>query len=366
MNVRADHLLEFTRSILLAWGMPPPDAETTAKLLVETDLRAIDSHGVSMLPMYEGMLRRGTLNMTPARTIVKDTPVIALIDADRGLGHPVAREAMLTACDKARTSGLGAVGVRNSHHFGATGLYAEMAAQRGLLGFVTSSTSGAGVLPANGANPLMGTNPIAFAAPARRNAPFLLDMSTSTVAVNKVKVYALNDRELPAGWVVDGAGRMVQDPSRALAIFSDRKSGGLTPLGGDTVTGGHKGYGLSVMVQILSSALTGGSFSPVRNRESGTEVPHNIGHFFLAIDPAAFRAEGEFEDDVDQVLDILKGSEPSTAGRPVQVAGDPERAARREREASGIPMPETLLAQLRAIAANAGVPFSLAPGEAQE
>jgi LDH2 family malate/lactate/ureidoglycolate dehydrogenase len=184
-------------------------------------------------------------------------------------------------------------------------------------------------------------------------------MSTSTVAVNKVKVYALNDRELPAGWVVDGQGRSVQDSALALALCHAQHDGGLTPLGGDSVTGGHKGYGLSVMVQILASALTGGSFSPVRNRQANGPVPHNIGHFFLAINPGAFRDEGELEHDVAQVIDVLKGSRPVHADWPVQVAGDPERAARRERELSGIPMPETLLAQLRAIADNASVPYTL-------
>lgn len=362
MNVSADRLLDLADSILRAWGMPPDDARVTAQLLVETDLRAIDSHGVSMLPMYEGLWQRGTLNMRPARRVLKDSAVIALIDADRGLGHPVAREAMAMACDKALAFGLAAVGVRNSHHFGATGLYPEMAAERGLLGLVTSSTSGAGVLPTHGAQPLMGTNPIAFAAPARRNAPFLLDMSTSTVAINKVKVYALNDRALPDGWFVDGAGQGVHDPGQAMDLFNRRQRGGVTPLGGGTETGGHKGYGLAAMVQILSSALTGGSFSPLRHREQGAEPPHNIGHFFLAIDPRAFRAEGAFEDDVDLLVDTLRASEPTRAGRPVQVAGDPERAARRERAASGIPLPDTLLAQLRAIAARAGVPFALAPG----
>jgi LDH2 family malate/lactate/ureidoglycolate dehydrogenase len=312
-----------------------------------------------MLPMYEKMVHQGTLNMKPQRTMVRESPVMALIDADRGLGHPIAREAMLLACEKARQSGIAAVGVRNSHHFGATGLYAEMASEKGLLGFVTSSTSITGVIPTHGATPLLGTNPIAFAAPAHRNKPFVLDMSTSTVAVNKVKVYALNDLTLPAGWVVDGQGRTVQDAAQALHICHDQKSGGLMPLGGNTETGGHKGYGLGVMVQILSSALTGGSFSPLRNRQGDGKVPHNIGHFFLVIDPAAFREPGDFEAEVDDVLDVLKASASSDPDRPVQVAGDPERAARAVRIAHGIPMPETLLAQLRTIANNAGVAYTL-------
>lgn len=357
MNVQAEPLRELTRSILTAWGMGADDAAVTAELLVETDLRAIDSHGVSMLPMYEGLLHQGTLNMRPVRTMVRDTPVVALIDNDCGLGHPVARDAMRLACEKARASGIGAVGVRNSHHFGATGLYAEIAALQGMVGFVTSSTSVAGVIPTHGAKPLLGTNPIAFAAPAGRHQPFVLDMSTSTVAVNKVKVYALNGMPLPAGWVVDGKGNPVVDPAQALALCHAQDDGGLMPLGGPTQSGGHKGYGLAVMVQILASSLTGGSFSPLRKRQG--KVPHNIGHFFLAIDPAAFRDEGDFEHDVEELMDVLKSSEPAQPTKPVQAAGDPERASRAERLLSGIPMPPALLAQLRSIAGNARVPYTL-------
>lgn len=363
MNVHAEPLREFTRSVLLAWGMPLPDAHITTELLVETDLRAIDSHGVSMLPMYEQMLHQGILCMTPARTLVRDTPSVALIDADRSLGHPVAREAMLLACDKARVCGIAAVGVRNSHHFGATGLYAEMAADQGLIGFVTSSTSVAGVLPAGGAAPLLGTNPLAFGAPGGRQGPFLLDMSTSTVAVNKIKVYAFKNMDIPHGWVFDESGQPVYDSRKALAICLAQKKGGLTPLGVSADTGGHKGYGLAGMVQILSSALTGGSFSPSRNKQSDGPVPHNIGHFFMAIDPKAFREPGEFEHDVEEMIDVLTGSPPASSDTPVQIPGDPERAARKERLQSGVPMPQDLLKKLRAIAANAGVPYVLEASE---
>jgi LDH2 family malate/lactate/ureidoglycolate dehydrogenase len=361
MNVDADQLLTLTQSILMAWGMPLAAALTTAELLVETDLRAIDSHGVSMLPMYEGMRERGTLNMNPVPKTLVDTPVMALIDADRGLGHPIAVDAMRLACEKARKSGLAAVGVRNSHHFGAAGLYSEIAAQQGLIGFVTSSTSVAGVIPTNGANPLLGTNPISFAAPAATHSPFVLDMSTSTVAVNKVKVYALNGRDIPAGWVVDGQGNTVTEATRALEVCHSQDDGGVMPLGGHSESGGHKGYGLAVMVQILASSLTGASFSPVRNREAPGPVPHNIGHLFIVIDPGVFRDVGDFEQDVDQVIDVLKASKPADPSRPVLVAGDPERTARAERKVHGIPMPDTLLDQLRAIAAKAGVTYTLTP-----
>jgi LDH2 family malate/lactate/ureidoglycolate dehydrogenase len=207
----------------------------------------------------------------------------------------------------------------------------------------------------------MGTNPLAFAAPARRNAPFQLDMATTTVAAGKVKVHKLNHKPLPPGWVVDGDGKAVTDPEEAYRYVSERPEGGITPLGGSRDVGGHKGYGLAVMVHILGGILAGASFSPIRNKTQKPSDPHNIGHFFLAIDPRAFRGAGEFENDLDQVIDVLHAAKPADANQPVLVAGDPEMATRAERLANGVPIPDDLMAQLRTVAKNAGVPFVLAP-----
>jgi LDH2 family malate/lactate/ureidoglycolate dehydrogenase len=207
----------------------------------------------------------------------------------------------------------------------------------------------------------MGTNPLAFAAPARRNQPFQLDMATTTVAAGKVKVYKLNHKPLPAGWVVDADGRTVTEPEKAFGYVFDRPDGGITPLGGTRDAGSHKGYGLAVMVHILGGALSGASFSPIRNQTQRPSDPHNIGHFFLAIDPRAFRAEGEFEEDLDQVIDMLHKARPADPGQPVLVAGDPEMATREERLRDGVPVPDDLMEQLRAVAAAASVAFVLAP-----
>jgi LDH2 family malate/lactate/ureidoglycolate dehydrogenase len=255
------------------------------------------------------------------------------------------------------------VSVVNSHHFGAAGCYSRIAADRGVIGMVTASTRGVTMVPTFGAEPVMGTNPLAFAAPARRNAPFELDMATTTVAAGKVKVHKLNHRALPAGWVVDDKNQAVTDPEQAFGYVFDRPEGGITPLGGAREVGGHKGYGLAVMVHILGGALAGASFSPIRNRTQKPSDPHNIGHFFLAIDPRAFRDEGAFEDDLDQVIDTLHGARRADPAQPVLVAGDPEAATRAERLRDGVPVPDDLLTQLRAVAAAASVPFVLEPGD---
>jgi len=205
----------------------------------------------------------------------------------------------------------------------------------------------------------MGTNPIAFAAPARRHPSFLLDMATTTVAAGKVKVHKLNHKPLPPGWVVDGDGRTVTDPEEAFRYVFERPDGGITPLGGTREAGSHKGYGLAVLVHILGGTLPGASFSPIRNRTQRPSDPHNIGHFFLAIDPRAFRDEGAFEEDLDQVIDVLHNAKPADPAQPVLVAGDPELTTRTERLENGVPVPDDLMVQLRAVVARAGVPFGL-------
>jgi len=337
--------------------MSDEHAATTADLMVETDLRGVDSHGISMLPTYHREFTNGRLNMRPVFKTERDGPAMALIDADASLGHPVSAYAMNLAVEKCRASGVAVVSVVNSHHFGAAGCYSKMAADRGVIGMVTSSTRGVTMVPTFAAEPVMGTNPIAFAAPARRNPPFQLDMATTTVAAGKVKVYKLNHTPLPKGWVVDGAGESVTDETEGFAHVFERPDGGITPVGGSRERGGHKGYGLAVMVHILGGTLSGASFSPIRNRTQRPSDPHNIGHFFMAIDPRAFRAAGEFEDDLDQVIDILHGAKRADPDQPVLVAGDPEMATRAERLAQGVPVPDDLMAQLEEVAKSTGVPF---------
>jgi LDH2 family malate/lactate/ureidoglycolate dehydrogenase len=359
MRVAAGKIEAQLVSVFEAWGMSSEHAAVTAQMMVETDLRGVDSHGISMLPTYDKEFRAGRLNMRPQWKVVRDRPSMARIDADRSLGHPVSAHAMGLAVDKCRATGVGVVAVFNSHHFGAAGCYAKIAADRGVIGMVTSATRGVTLVPTFAAEPIMGTNPLAFAAPARRNAPFQLDMATTTVAAGKVKVYKLNHKPVPSGWVVDGDGRAVTDETEAFRHVFERPEGGITPLGGSRELGGHKGYGLAVMVHILGGTLAGASFSPLRNRTQRDSDPHNIGHFFMAIDPGAFREEGEFESDLDDVIDVLHGAKRADPAQPVLVAGDPERLTRAERLEQGVPVPDDLMAQLRAVAAAAKVPFVL-------
>src|SRR3990167_387362 len=214
-RVPAARIREQLVSVLGAWGMSAAHTATTAEMMLETDLRGVDSHGISMLPTYDREFRSGRLNMRPVFKTVREGPAVALIDADASLGHPVSVHAMNLAVDKCRETGVAVVSVFNSHHFGAAGCYSRIAADRGVIRMVTASPRGVPLVRTFAAAPVMGTNPLAFAAPAGRNAPFELDMATTTVAAGKVKVYKLNHRPLPPGWVVDGSGQPVTDAEEA-------------------------------------------------------------------------------------------------------------------------------------------------------
>lgn len=358
-RVPADLVRAQTRAVLEAWGMSPEHAAVTSELMTETDLRGVDSHGVSMLPSYEKQIATGQVRPRSAFRTVRESAATALIDAGSGFGHAVSAHAMNLAVDKCRALGVGVVSVVNSSHFGAAGVYSAIAAERGCIGMVTSATRGVLMVPTFGADAVMGTNPLAFAAPGGRNPAFELDMATTTVAMNRVRVHRLRGEPLPPGWVVDGRGRAVTDPDEAMALVDEESEGGLTPLGIDRELGGHKGYSLAVMVHILGGVLGGASFSPVRNRTQKPGDPNDLGHFFLAIDPTAFREEGAFQDDLDEVIDVLHGSTPANPAQPVLVAGDPERAIRQERLRDGIPLPDRLVELLRGISERAGAPYLL-------
>ena len=362
MRVPPETIHRQISEVLSAWGMPAGVVRTAADVMTDTDLAGIDSHGISMLMLYEEALGLEQLNPTPTPRIVRESPVTALVDGDAGLGHVAAVFGMELAIAKATASGVGIVCVRNSTHFGAAGYYAAMAPRQGLLGMVTCTTRGNPVLPTRSAIPVLGTNPIAFAAPTRRNTPFLLDMSTSTVAQNKVKVYEFERRPLPSGWVLDESGNPVTDSVRAMDLVTVTYTGGITALGGTAEMSSHKGYGLSVMVQILSATLAGASFTPIRKRTQGRGDPDDIGHFLMALDPTAFREEGEFERDLDDVIDVLHAATPIDAGEPVLVAGEPEAFSRAERSRDGIPVPDSLDDRIRAICHRAGAQFILGTG----
>ena len=332
------------KAILLSWGMPEENAETTADILSWADLHGVDSHGMSMIPGYDGLRRRGRAKMDARPKIVRETPVSAVVDGGGGLGHVPAHFAMNVAIDKAKQIGMAIATVNNSAHFGATGYYTLMAAKAGLIGMACTSASGIQVAPTFGKQARLGTDPWYFAAPSADGVPFLLDMATTTVAAGRIRNKANEGLPTPDGWVLDSEGRPSNDP-----LVAREKGGFLTSLGGSPENSSYKGYGLAAMVNILGSCLSGASLitDPMH-----TKKPQgmDIGHFFMAIDPGLFRDHDDFQKDVAQFCGDLRATTPIDPSRPVMVAGDPQWKYAEVRMRDGIPVGAGLLQQVRQIA----------------
>ncbi len=341
------------RAILAGWGMPDDNAEITADVLAWADLHGIDSHGISMIPGYDDLRRRGRIRVDARPKIVSETPVSAVIDGGGGLGHVPSHFAMATAIAKAKAVGMAATVVRASAHFGAAGYYTLMAANAGLVGMASTSASGVQVAPTLGKQARLGTDPWSFAAPSADGVPFLLDMATTTVAAGRIRNKANEGLPTPDGWVLDAQGKSSNDP-----LVAKEKGGFLTSLGGSPENSSYKGYGLAVMVNILSSCLSGATLitDPQHTKKP---VGQDIGHFFLALDPAIFRGAGAFEQDVATFLSVLRATRPVDPARPVMVAGDPQWETAKARMRDGIPVGAGLLAQVRRVADEAGVAWML-------
>ena len=340
-------------AVLSAWGFAPDAVDASADALAWADSRGIASHGIAMLPIYEGWLRAGRFDVAAAPVVVRESTVTATIDGGAGLGFPAARQGMRLAIDKARRSGLAAVAVRRSNHFGAAGHWASMASEAGLLGIATTSTVSPAIVPTGGTQARFGTNPIAFAAPGARDA-FLLDMATSTVALGKLMVASLRGEEIPAGWALGPDGAPTTD---AALGYRSRLA---TPRGALPELSSHKGSGLAAMVEILSALLPGATPSM---DDPGPGARGDVGHFFLVLDPAAFRDAGGFGEALDAMLGRLRATPPIDPMCPVMAAGDPERTALARHREDGIALPSALLGALRELASRAGCAWLLDTGD---
>lgn len=350
-RIPAETIRRQLEAVFQAWGMPEDHIATTVEVMVATDLSGVDSHGLGMLPAYAVRRGRGVINDRPDIRVVREKPAVALIDADRSLGHSPSVKAMKLAVEKARETGVAVVGVRNSNHFGAAGYYSRMAAEMGAVGMAMTNAPGPAMVPTFGRDPVLGTNPIAFAAPARSNPPFALDMATTTVAVGKLNIARRMGKAVPEGWAFNAAGEVETDGA---AAYDARR---LTPLGGDRERGSHKGYGLGTMVEVLCAVLTGAWSDGPGPDGRPKRTTHDVGHFFLAIDPAKVRTDGEFEDDLDRMIEMLRATPPADPDKPVLVAGDPEVAAREERLQNGVPVAETLIEETRKVCEESGAAF---------
>ncbi len=326
-TIPAARLEAFTAACLEKLGVASADARLVAEMLVAANLRGVDSHGVVRLPHYATRLRNGTVNARPSITARRTGPSTALVEGDAGMGQLVAARAMREAIALAKESGAGAVVARNSSHCGACAWFVEMAVKEGLIGVALTHTDSI-MVPPGMKRIFLGSNPIAFGAPG-----VIIDMSTTHVAWGKILVARQEGKEIPPDWGIDADGRPTTDPHRVV---------GLAP------TGGHKGYALATMVEILCAQLAGVPFGRHVTKMYGElDKPRNLGHFMLALDVARFTARERFAQDIGAFLQEI---EAEGALAP----GDPERRSAERRRSEGIPL-GSALEELNALAAELGV-----------
>lgn len=323
--VKVKDLTDFTMEVLINVGLSRKDAKITAEVLVTADRRNIESHGVARLKRYVDGLRSGVINPAGSITIIKETPVSLVIDGNGGMGQPIARAAMELCIAKAKRNYLGFAAVRNSNHYGIAGYYTMLALRQNLIG-ISLTNSAPLVVPTFGKDMVVGTNPISIGFPTKSHRPFLLDMATSTVPRGKLEVYSRKGKAMPDSWACDEQGRPTTDATQVLDNLINRRGGGLLPLGGGAeTTGGHKGYGLSAVVDILCGVLASGAVGlDVYGKEG---APSEVGHFFGAIHPDAFVGLAEIQANLDYFIDMLKQSAKANGQSVIYVAGEKEWAA---------------------------------------
>lgn len=336
------------RDVFEALGVPEEDARICADVLIASDLRGIESHGIGRLKYYYDRIQAGVQHTTTQPEIVRETETTALIDGHHGMGHVIAYRAMRLAMDKAGQFGLGGVPVRNGTHFGIAGYYPLMAVEEGMMGLAVTNARPS-VVPTFGGEPMLGTNPIAFAAPSDMDHPFCFDAATSIAQRGKIEVLARAEQETPQGWVIDFQGRELTDPDAVLASLAEGTAA-LLPLGGaGEKLAGYKGYGLAAMVEILSASLCGGVFMKdlLGFAEDGSRRPYMLGHFFLALDIEHFIPLDVSRRITGQIMRTLQQAQKRPGHDRIYVAGEKEHEMEEIVRRRGVPINPNLREQLR-------------------
>jgi len=354
--VPADVLQRFVEEVFVQVGTPPDDARICAEVLVASDLRGIESHGVGRLKVYYERIRAGVQIVETQMEIVRETETTALVDGHHGMGAVIAHRSMRLAMDKARQYGVGSVAVRNSTHFGIAGYYALMAAREGMMGLALTNARPV-IPPTFGAEPMLGTNPIAFAAPSDAGFPFCFDAATSVVSRGKIEVYDRAEKPTPEGWVIDPAGQPLTDPRQILRGLPTGEAM-MLPLGGaGEATGGYKGYSLATMVEILCASLGAGAFMKdlLGVAPDGSRRPYMLGHFFLAVDIEHFLPLELSRQVTGQIMRELQSARRAPNEDRIYVAGEKEHEMQEMVRQRGIPVNRNLRRDLQTVRDELGI-----------
>ncbi|HEX7474976.1 MAG TPA: Ldh family oxidoreductase [Dehalococcoidales bacterium] len=347
--INADILKRFISDVFKGVGVPEEDARICAEVLITSDLRGIDSHGIGRLkPIYYDRIREGIQQPVTHFEVVREGPTSAVVDGHDGMGQVIAKKSMAMAIEKARKYGLGMVVARNSTHYGIAGYYAMMAAEAGMIG-MTGTNARPSIAPTFGVENMLGTNPLTFAIPTDEEFPFVLDCATSITQRGKIEVYDRLGKELPAGWVIGQDGQPKTDAHQVLADLA-KGNAALTPLGGiGEDLAGYKGYGYATVVEILSAALQSGPFMKglLGLETEGKPQPYHLGHFFLAIQISQFTELENFRKTTGEILRALRASKKVPGRERIYTAGEKEHLAWLERRVKGIPINPPLQTSIR-------------------
>lgn len=342
-------LWAFVSELFLRMGHSPEDAYLATDVLMEADLRGIDSHGVARLVGYVRLWDAGRVNVRPKIKLVRETMAAGTVDGDGGLGLIVAARAMDMAIKKASATGIGMISIANSNHFGIAAYHALKAVPHHMIGMSMTNASPL-VAPTNSKEALLGTNPHCWVFPARQYDPLVFDMATAAAANGKLEIAERNESNIPAGWALDAEGKPAVRPTVL------KEGGVLLPLGSDTEHGSHKGYGFGAIADLLSGVLSGANFGPwVPPFVSFLQPPANpvgkgIGHFVGAMRIDAFRELDDYYEAIDTWIKRMKAATPLQADAPVLVHGEPEMRQYRDRKKNGIPINDKVAADMRSLA----------------
>lgn len=341
-------LERFMKESLMKFGVPEADADIVSEVLIESDKRGIDSHGIGRLkPIYLDRIDDGIQSPTTKIDIIKETETTAVLDGNNGMGHVVAKKAMQMAIDKAKQHGMGMTVVRNSTHYGIAGYYASMAINAGMIG-MTGTNARPSIAPTFGVENMLGTNPLTIGFPTDEEFPFILDCATSVTQRGKIESYSRAGKELPPGWVIDENGNTRTDTDQVLIDLTKGKAA-LTPLGGlGEDTAGYKGYGYATVVEVLSAALQNGAFLKALNGtdEQGNKISYPLGHFFIAINIENFMGLAVFKRIAGSIMRELRNSKKSPGEERIYTAGEKEWLAWQYRKEHGCPVPVALQKQM--------------------